>query len=103
MTDDEGLATLSHVLDIFFGFIGLLVIYLASDEDSFAQENAANALNFQIMVLIASFAAFIMTFVLIGALLIPLIILVHFIFCTIAAIKANNGVAWKYPLTPELV
>lgn len=103
MAEDSGLAILSHVLAIFTGFIGPLIIYLASDDDSFAKENAANALNFQIVVLIASFVAFISVFLFVGILLLPLVGLLNLIFCVIAAIKANEGEAWKYPLTPDLI
>ena len=103
MTEDSGLAILSHVLAIFTGFIGPLIIYLASDDGSFAKENAANALNFQIIVLIASFVAFLSLFLFVGIILLPLVLLLDLIFCAIAAIKANEGEAWNYPLTPDLV
>jgi uncharacterized Tic20 family protein len=103
MADDTGLAALSHVLAIFTGFIGPLIIYLAADDDSFAQENAANALNFQIVVTIGYIVSSVLMVVLIGLLLLPIVGLLHVVFCAIAALKAKDGEAWKYPLTPDLV
>lgn len=102
MVDDTGVAALSHVLAIFTGFLGPLVVLLAT-EDDFAEENARNALNFQIMLTIGYAVSFVLTFLLIGLLLLPTLGLMHLVFCIIAAAKANNGEAWKYPLTPDLI
>jgi uncharacterized Tic20 family protein len=102
MADDTGMAVLAHILALFTGFLGPLIIMLAADDD-FAEQNARNALNFQIMLTIGYFVAFVLTFVLIGLLLFPILMLLHLVFCVIAAAKANNGEAWKYPLTPDIV
>jgi uncharacterized Tic20 family protein len=102
MAKETGLAALSHVLAIFTGFIGPLVIYLASDDD-FAKENAANALNWQIVFTIGMFISVLLTLVLIGVVTAAILGLLNIIFCAIAALKANDGEAWEYPLTPKLV
>lgn len=102
MADDTGMAALSHVLALFTGFLGPLIIYLATDDD-FAKENARNALNFQIILFIGFFISGILTLVLIGLLLLPILLIVDLVFCILAALKAKDGEAWKYPLTPDLI
>lgn len=102
MTKDTGLGTLTHILGLFTGFIGPLIIYLAVD-DEFAKENAANALNWQIVFTAGMFASTLLSIVLIGLLLIPVLLLLNLAFSIMAAVKANDGEAWKYPLSPELV
>jgi uncharacterized Tic20 family protein len=102
MADDTGMAALAHVLAIFTGFIGPLIILLASDDD-FAEQNARNALNFQIMVTIGYILSSVLMVVLIGLLLFPIVGLLHVVLCAYAALQAKDGKEWKYPLTPDLV
>jgi hypothetical protein len=68
------------------------------------------ALNFQITVVVAmfvgGFAAAILTFIHIGFLLFPLVLLIGLaglILAIIAGIKANNGEDYQYPFSFELV
>jgi len=94
----------SHLGGILFGFIPALVIYLIyKDRDSFIRRHAAQALNFQIIILIAYFVSFMLTFVLIG---IPLLIAVGIcwiVFPILAAVTANKGEDYTYPLVPQMV
>ena len=103
---DKTFAILSHIGGIFFGFIPSLIIYLIKKSEpghEFDAENAKEALNFQISIMIAWFACFILTFAIIGAFLIPIIILANLILCIIAAVKASNGENYRYPLTLRLI
>jgi len=91
-------------------FIGPLVIWLMKrDTMPFVGDQAKEALNFNITVAIIFFALFVLTLVTlgIGALLtVPLMILVGIawlVFTIIAAMKANNGERYRYPLTLRLV
>jgi uncharacterized Tic20 family protein len=99
---NTGLAAVSHVLALFLGLIGPILIYAITD-DPFVRENAANATNWQIMVLVYGFVSGILVLVLIGFLFLLALIVANFVFVVIAAIKASNGEAWEYPLTPELL
>ncbi|WP_227014939.1 DUF4870 domain-containing protein [Natronorubrum aibiense] len=47
--------------------------------------------------------SFALTFVLIGLVFLFLVPIVDLIVCVLAAVKANDGEAWKYPATPDLV
>jgi uncharacterized protein len=55
--------------------------------------------NFMISMLIYGFITFILCFVLIGLLLLPVLAIVGIVFPIIGGIKANNGELWEYPLT----
>ena len=98
--DDRNLGVLAHVLSIFTGFLGPLIIYLAvENKKKFAKENAKNALNFQLTVIIAYIISFILIFVLIGIFLIFVVFLLDIIFCIVAATNTGkSNVAYKYPL-----
>ena len=57
------------------------------------------ATNWMISATIYFFVSFILMFVLIGFLTDMVVFLLAIIFPIIAAIKANNGESWNYPLT----
>lgn len=102
--EECNLAMLAHLLGIFSGFVGALVLWLVKREDNgFAAQEAREALNFQITIAIAMMAAFILKFVLIGFLLVPLVFLANFIFCLLAALSTAKGKAYRYPLALRLV
>ncbi len=104
--DQRTLALLAHLLGIVTGFIGALVIWLISKDDankSFVTDQAKEALNFQITILIAFVVAWILMFVLIGLLLFPLIAIANLVLCILAAVKANGGEAYRYPFTLRLI
>jgi len=101
-TQDTGLAVVAHIAGFVTSILGPLVIYLLAD-DEFAKRNAANALNWQIMVIIYGTVAGMLALVAIGFVLIPVILLLNFVFCVIAAVKASNGETWSYPITYNLL
>jgi len=91
-------------------FIGPLVIWLMKkDTMPFVADQAREALNFNITVAIIFFALFVLTLVTLGigvVLTLPIMILVGLawlVFTIIAAIKANQGERYRYPLTLRLV
>lgn len=99
--EDEKLwATLIHVGGIFFGFIPALVGYLVlKDRGPFVRGHSATALNFQLTMLIASAIGVITSFILIGLLIIMAVGVLVIVFSIIAALAANRGEAYYYPLT----
>jgi len=96
-------AVLTHVGGIFFGFIPSLIVYLVAKDDAWLKENARNALNFQITMLIGWIIASILLFVIIGIFLMKAIWAVVLIFSIIAAVKAYNGELYAYPLAIPLI
>ena len=88
-----------------FGHIlGPLVIWMIKkNEMPFVNDQAKEALNFQITMTIYFIVAGLLCLVLIGIVLLPLVWLFDIIFTIIAAVKANDGVAYRYPGTLRLV
>lgn len=95
-----------------FGHIlGPLIVWqIKKNEFPSVDIHGKAALNFQITVTIAvfvgGFAAVILSFIGIGFLIFPLVMLlglVGLILAIIAGIKANNGEDYKYPYSLELV
>ena len=89
---------LTHILVLFTGFIGPLIIFLIT-KDKPVKEHAKNALNWSISFAIYWVATIVLMFVMIGFLLVPVLIILNFIFPIIAAVKASNDEIWKYPLS----
>ena len=64
---------------------------------------AVEALNFQITIAIAYVACSILTVILIGALLMPVVWLVSLIFSIIAGMAVNKGESYRYPFALRLI
>ena len=91
-------------------FIGPLVIWMMKkDTMPFVDDQAKEALNFNISVAIIFFVLWILTFMTLGIGIVltgPLMILVGvawLVFTIIAAMKANQGERYRYPFTLRLV
>ena len=102
--DDCNLAILAHLLGIFTGFIGALVLWINKKDDSaFVGENAREALNFQITLAIGYVASAVLVIVLIGFLMFWVLYLANIVFCIIGAVAASKGQLYKYPFVFRLV
>ena len=104
-----GIVTAGWAANIGF-FIGPLAIWLLKrDTMPFVADQAKEALNFAITVSLASLALLMFTLLTLGIgslLTIPLfaiIGIVALVLVVIAAIKANEGVAYRYPFALRLV
>jgi len=91
-------------------FIGPLVIWLMKkDTMPFVNDQAKEALNFAITVSIAFLALMVLTVMTLGVgalLTVPLMLIIGvtaLVFVIIAAMKANEGVAYRYPFALRLV
>ncbi|MCU1543679.1 MAG: uncharacterized protein JWM50_1544 [Microbacteriaceae bacterium] len=103
-SDERLWSTLIHIGGIFFGFIPALVGYLVlKDRGPFVRSHTLTALNFQLTMLIAYVVGYVLTFILIGFLVLAAVGIVVLIFSIIAAIAANKGENYKYPLTIEFI
>jgi len=88
--------------------IGPLVVWLLKrDGNPFVEDQAKEALNFQISFTIYAVAAVAVCFTIVGLVVgIPILMILpiyHIICMIIAAIKAHEGVAFRYPLTLRLI
>jgi len=104
--EDRTLALLTHLSGIILGFIVPLVIWLVNKDKTdkgFLNDQAKEALNFQITVAIAWFIAIVLSFVGIGFLLYPVIWIGNLILCILGGMKSNEGVAYRYPFALRLI
>lgn len=99
-SDEKLWATLVHIGGIFFSFIPALVGYLVlKDRGPFIRAHTATALNFQITMAIAYAVGGVLSVIGIGVLIIGAVWVVNIVFSIIAAVRANQGQWYSYPLT----
>jgi uncharacterized protein len=117
--DERTWAMLAHLAPFAGGFVGLpllgpLVVYLVyKDRSAFVRRQAANALNFQIVLLIVTAVGGVVAVVLgiatlgLGLLvIIPLAIMLWVaavVLQVLGAVSAHAGRDYQYPLTPTIV
>jgi uncharacterized Tic20 family protein len=113
-TDAEARSTaaLAHYLGLAvlvgFGWLGPLIIWLTKkDSHPFINDQAREALNFNISMtiylIVSSFLAMFLFFLIIPVLLPFAVVVANVIFAIIAGSKASAGEAYRYPLTLRLV
>jgi len=104
--EDRTLALLTHLSGIILSFIVPLVLWLINKDKpgkEFLNDQAKEALNFQITVVIAWVIAIVLSAIAIGFLLYPVIWIGNLILCILAGVKANEGVAYRYPFALRLI
>ena len=102
--DDKNIALLTHLGGIFFSFLpGLIVWLLKKDDSPFLGDQAKEALNFQLTVLIGYAISFVLVIVLIGILMLWVVGIANVVLCIIAAVKSASGEKYRYPLTLRLL
>jgi uncharacterized Tic20 family protein len=98
--DEKLWATLIHIGGILFSFVPALIGYIVlKDRGPFVRAHTATALNFQITMAIAGFIGGILTIVFVGFLILAAVWIINIIFSIMAAIAANKGEWYSYPLT----
>lgn len=98
--DEKLWATLVHVGGIFFGFIPALIGFLVlGNRGPFVRGHTATALNFQLTMVIAGAIGAITAWLIVGILILIAVSVLIIVLSIIAAIAANRGEAYLYPLT----
>lgn len=86
------------------GVIGALIIWqIKKDSHPYIDEQGKEAFNFQTSMLIYGVIAGLLCLTCIGFVLLPLVMILDIVFAIIAAVKANNGHHYRYPLTIRFV
>jgi uncharacterized Tic20 family protein len=87
------------------GFVlGPLIMWLLKREDHpFIDEQGKESLNFQITMFIALLISGLLTLIFVGFVLLFIVGIVMTIFPIIGAIKANEGVHYRYPITIRFI
>jgi uncharacterized protein len=81
----------------------LVIWQLRKDDMPFVGDQAKECLNFQISMTIYAIISIVLAILLIGIFFLIAVVIVDIIFTIIAAIKANEGVAYRYPLTIRFI
>ena len=108
--DEKMWATLIHIGGILFNFLpplnflpALIGYIVLKDKGPFIRAHATTALNFQITLLIAYVAGVILTIVFVGLLVILAAWILSIVFGITAAVAANKGEWYTYPLAIKFI
>ncbi len=102
--NDKNVAILVWIGGIFFGFIPSLIVWLMNkDKPGWLVDQAREALNFQITLMIAYVVAAILCFIFIGFVLLPAIVILNLVFNIIGAVKVSSGASYRCPLALHLL
>ena len=97
-------ALFAHLSALLLGWLGPLVIYLVKkDEHPYIADQSREALNFNLSVFLYFVISGVLILVLIGIFLIFGVLIAWLVFVIIAAVRANGGEAYRYPLTIRFV
>jgi len=103
---DKTLGMLCHLLGLagyvfwlFGNILGPLILWLVKkDTSKFVDDQGKESLNFQISITIYAVGASILSLLLIGLPLLLAIGVFDIVMIILAAVQANNGVRYRYPL-----
>jgi uncharacterized Tic20 family protein len=110
-SSDEGMWGMLCHLSTFAGFIvpfgnilGPLIVWLVKkDEYRLVEDQGKEAMNFQISITIWYFVAGILCIILIGIPLLLALIVFDLVVTIMAALRANAGEYYRYPLTIRFI
>ena len=108
--DERTLAMIAHL----HGFVGYIFPFgniiapfvlwqMKKDQSAYITFHAKEALNFQITTTLLAILIFLLVFVLIGIPLLVALGIFDLVFILIAAVKANDGLEYRYPFTLRFV
>jgi uncharacterized Tic20 family protein len=99
-----GLGGLIPIVPIIGSVIGPLIVWqIKKDEFGFVADQGKEALNFQISILMYAIVSGLLCFACVGFVLLPAVYIFDLIFLLIAAVKANDGEHYRYPLTIRFI
>lgn len=101
--DAKNMALLAWVGTLFFGFISGLVFYLLKTDDAYIRDQSKESLNWSITTIIGYAAAGLLSAVVIGLALFPIIGICHLVFCIMGAIAASKGESFRVPFAIRLI
>jgi len=102
--DARTFGMLAHLLGLFTGFLGPLIIWLIKkDEHWFIDDQGKEALNFQIMVNIGYVVSIPLTLLCVGYLTLLALWVLSLVFSILGAVAANKGETYRYPLNIRII
>ena len=107
--DSKTMGMLCHLLVIFTGFIGPLIIWLIKKQESrFVDQQGKEALNWALSLLIVSAGLGILMFIpilgwIVSCLAWPALAVCNIVFGILSTIKVNGGEPYRYPVCIRLI
>ena len=80
-----------------------MIVYLIKKDDPYAIDQSKEALNWSITAIIGYCAGIILTFILIGVLVMFVVGICHLVFCIMGAIAGSSGKPFRVPFAIRLV
>lgn len=89
---------------IALAFLGPLIVMLTKgNESAYVRRQAVESLNFQLSILIYGIVSFVLIFVLVGFVLLPIVGVMWLVFTIIGSVRSSKGEEYRYPLTIRMV
>ena len=88
---------------LMFSFIPSLVVFLVKRDDPYLQDQSKEALNWSITLLIGWVIGYMLVFILIGFIVLPLVALCDIVFCIMGAVAVSDGKRFRVPFAIRLV
>ena len=106
--DARTMAMLCHLLAIFTGWIGPLVIWLIKkDQSRFVNQQGKEALNFELTLVVAIGACIVLAFIPVINFLVclawPAVVVCNIVFNILATVKVNGGQPYRYPVAIRFI
>jgi hypothetical protein len=102
--DEKNMAMLAHLLGIFTSVIVPLIIWLLKKEESkFVEDQAREALNMQLTLLIIYALGGLLVCTVVAPIIATIAFVYAIVFGIIAAVRASEGELYRYPITLRLV
>ncbi len=93
-----------YIMPIIGNIVAPLIIWqIKKDEYPFVNEQGKEAVNFQISMTLYALVTIPLFFICIGPFLLAAVGIFDLVFLLIAAVKANNGQHYRYPLTIRFI
>lgn len=107
-SEEKTMGMLAHLLGAVTNFLGPLILWLVKKEESpFVNDQAKEALNFQITIAIGYLGASILGMVpvvqCVSFLLFPVFWVIGIVFGILGCLAANKGQVYRYPFALRLV
>jgi hypothetical protein len=106
--DAKTMAMLAHLLVIFTGFIGPLIIWLVKkDQSPFVNQQGKEALNWAITIVIGAVGSIIIGIIpfvgILACVIYPAVIVCNIVFGILSTITVNKGQPYRYPVCIRII
>lgn len=101
--DSKNLTVIMWLLTVFFSILSPIAFYLLKKDEPFILAHAKEALNWSITVVLAYIVASILTVVVIGLFMVPVIWIANLVFSVLALMAALKGEHYTIPFCLRLI